>query len=61
MRHLLAKNPEVGVKAEDEDLAGLHRVLLARSDYWLYYRVDHAARQIEVVTVWHASRLGTKV
>jgi len=60
-RRLLAKNPEAGIEAEDQDLAGLRRLLMKRSEYWLYYQVDHSAQKIAIVTVWHASRLTPNV
>jgi len=53
-RDLLARNPEAGPAAEDHP--GIRRLLLARVSYHLYYRVNRAARQIEIVAFWHTRR-----
>jgi plasmid stabilization system protein ParE len=51
---LLSRNPEAGPAAED--YPGVRRLLLLRVSYHLYYRVNHAARQIEIVALWHTRR-----
>lgn len=55
-RKLLAKFPEAG--EVDEGQGGeVRRLLLQGSTYLLFYRVNHRARQIEILAVWHAQRL----
>lgn len=53
-RDLLAKNPEAGHAAEDHP--GIRRLLLDRVSYHLYYRVDHAAQQVDILSLWHTRR-----
>ena len=59
VRRLLAESPEMGAEPTDLELAGVRRVLLGRVDHWLYYAVDHASKEIEVLMVWHTSRVAS--
>lgn len=54
-RELLSRNPEAGPAAEDHP--GIRRLLLIRVSYHLYYRVNHAARQVEILAFWHTRRM----
>ena len=42
--------------AEDVDLADVRRVLLIDTQHYVYYRINQAARRIEVLAVWSTSR-----
>jgi plasmid stabilization system protein ParE len=53
-RELLARNPEVGRIDEDED-SKARRLLLPTTRYVLFYRVDHAAQEVRIVAIWHAT------
>jgi plasmid stabilization system protein ParE len=58
-RDLLARNPEVG--RLDADQGGeIRRLLLPTTRYILYYRVDHEAKEVQILTLWHASRETTE-
>ena len=35
---------------------GVRRLFLSRTGYHLYYRVNEAERQVEVLALWHARR-----
>ena len=35
---------------------GLRRLVLHKTRYYVYYRVFDAAREVEVVAVWHTSK-----
>ena len=55
-RKRLSRFPMAGEM--DRDSGGeIHRLLLARSHYFLYYRVDHAARRVEIIRLWEAHQL----
>lgn len=53
---LIASYPEAGAVADDVDLHGIRRVLLAMTQHYVYYRVNITARRIEVIAVWSTSR-----
>jgi plasmid stabilization system protein ParE len=53
---LIAAYPEAGAIAEDVDLSGVRRMLLAATQHYLYYRANDAANIIEVLAVWSTSR-----
>jgi plasmid stabilization system protein ParE len=52
---LISQRPDVGAKATNVKLKGVHRIHLSRIRYFLYYRVH--AESIEVFALWHSSRL----
>lgn len=54
---LIADYPEAGVIAEDVELVGVRRVVLVDTQHYVYYRVDRAAKRIEVLAVW-STRFG---
>lgn len=49
---LIAEYPEAGAVAEDVELAGVRRVVLVDTQHYVYYRVNRAAKRIEVLAVW---------
>jgi plasmid stabilization system protein ParE len=53
---LIAEFPEAGPVAEDVELPGVRRVLLALTQHYLYYRVSTEANRIEVLAVWSTHR-----
>lgn len=53
---LIAEYPEAGAVADDVDLVGLRRVLLAGTQHYVFYRVDASARRVEIIAVWSTSR-----
>jgi plasmid stabilization system protein ParE len=54
---LVASQPEIGAKAQNNRLAGVRRVVMSRVRYHLYYRILEApTRSIEILALWHASR-----
>jgi len=52
---LISLQPGVGARATNVKLKGILRIHLSRIRYFLYYRVR--ASRIEVLSVWHSSRL----
>lgn len=52
-RRLLAA-PYGGVRVAGE--GDTRRVLLPRTQYWLFYEVDEADQRVRVLRMWHASR-----
>jgi plasmid stabilization system protein ParE len=52
----LEGNPEAGAVVLSRRIVGVRRLLLPRSQYYLYYRVEHEKRVIRIEAVWHASR-----
>ena len=52
---LVSQQPEVGARATNVKLGGVLRIHLSRIRYFLYYRVR--ASRIEVLALWHSSRL----
>ena len=53
---LIAEYPEAGAGADDAKLAGVRRILLAGTQHYVYYRLDAAAKLIEVLAVWNTRR-----
>jgi plasmid stabilization system protein ParE len=52
---LISQQPEVGAKATNIKLKNVRRIHLSRIRYFLYYRV--MPDQVEVLALWHFSRL----
>jgi len=52
---LISQQPGVGARATNVKLEGVLRIHLSRIRYFLYYRVR--ASRIEVLALWHSSRL----
>lgn len=52
----MSEHPEIGAVAEDTEIAGVRRVLLAATRYYLYYLVNEADGTIDVLAVWSTSR-----
>ena len=53
---VIAAAPTLGAPARDTRLAGVRRILLRRTRYHVYYRVDEAAGRLEILALWHARR-----
>lgn len=53
---LIAEYPEAGIIADDVELAGVRRVLLVHTQHYVYYRVNGAAKRVEVLAVWSTKR-----
>ena len=53
---LIGEYPEAGTIADDVELAGVHRVLLVDTQHYVYYRINRAAKRIEVLAVWSTKR-----
>ncbi len=51
---ILQKFPKIG-PVYRPDRSGKTRQIVCRS-YRIFYRVDEAARHVEILTVWHGSR-----
>jgi plasmid stabilization system protein ParE len=52
---LISQQPGVGARATNMKLEDVFRIHLSRIRYFLYYRVR--ASRIEVLALWHSSRL----
>jgi plasmid stabilization system protein ParE len=53
---LISEYPEAGPVAEDVDLVGVRRILMAGTQHYLYYRPNYATNRIEVLAVWSTSQ-----
>ena len=51
---VLRRFPEIGTAYPSGP--GGHLRVLSRKSYRIFHEVDHRLKQVEVVTVWHASR-----
>lgn len=56
---LLAEHPEAGILSQDN--SELRRLLLRKSRYALYYRVNQDESQVEILAFWHTSREAPEV
>ena len=54
---LLAEHPGIGTRVENAHDPSTRRLYLARTRYFVYYRVK--GRYLDVIAFWHASRDGT--
>ncbi|HEY0476894.1 MAG TPA: hypothetical protein VGD37_05190 [Kofleriaceae bacterium] len=50
---LLEHNPELGIRIRGREI---RRLLLPDTEHFLYYRVRHRAKRIEIVALWGATR-----
>jgi plasmid stabilization system protein ParE len=55
---LLVAQPGIGARARNATKESVRRLLLSRTGYHLYYRVNVEAGRIEVLALWHARRGG---
>ncbi len=53
---LIAELPGVGERVIHARLRGLHRLLMTRVRYHVYYALDREGHSIEVLALWHTSR-----
>jgi plasmid stabilization system protein ParE len=53
---LVASAPTLGAVARDTRVKNVRRVLVRRTRYHVYYRVDAGGAQLEVLALWHTSR-----
>lgn len=53
---LLTTQPQIGSVAVNSRLKGIRRILLPRSQYVLYYRINLRQQRVEVIELWHTSR-----
>ncbi|HKR65074.1 MAG TPA: type II toxin-antitoxin system RelE/ParE family toxin [Thermoanaerobaculia bacterium] len=53
---LIAEYPDAGAPAEDVDLAGVRRIILAGTQHFVYYRVNPAAQLVEILAMWSTRR-----
>ena len=51
---VLAASPEAGTEVKRP--RGFRRMLLGRSQYWVYYRVDEDAHEVMIAAIWKTSR-----
>jgi plasmid stabilization system protein ParE len=53
---LVAAAPTLGAIARDTRIEGVRRVLLRRTGYHVYYRIDATGTRLEVLALWHTKR-----
>ncbi len=53
---LITDMPFAGESVVHSRIIGLRRVLLARTQYYLYYVVSEDVAMVEVLSLWHTSR-----
>jgi plasmid stabilization system protein ParE len=56
---LLSAAPEIGARARTKRFGLLHRMLLPRTRYHLYYRIATEPREVQVLLFRHAQRRPT--
>ena len=56
----IAAFPEIGVRAKMPDDPDVRAVVLRRAGYVVFYDIDHAASEIQVVRIRHGRRLPLK-
>jgi len=56
MLSVAAAAPTRGVLVRDTRLPNVRRILLHRTRYHVYYRVDAAGERLEILALWHARR-----
>lgn len=54
-RTLLVELPKAGAPA-DFVAMGVRQILLRRTQYILYYRLNEARREVLIVAIWHTAR-----
>ena len=54
--NLIEELPLASEAVPNRRLPGLHRILLDRTQYYLYYVVAEDAPVIEILALWHTSR-----
>lgn len=47
---------KLGVDVRDRRVPGLRRLELPRVRYYVYFRVNEEAREVEIAALWHTSR-----
>jgi plasmid stabilization system protein ParE len=52
----LSAQPEAGTIFARRGVRGVRRLLLPRSQYYVYYRVNRDEKQVQIVAVWRTSR-----
>jgi len=52
----LAAFPDIGMAYRSRHRRGVRRLLLPRSQYWVYYEVDDEREEVRVLAVWRALR-----
>jgi plasmid stabilization system protein ParE len=50
---LLEDNPELGIGIRGREI---RRLLLPDTEHFLYYRVRHRAKRLEIIALWGATR-----
>ena len=53
---VVAAAPTLGALARDARLPGVRRILLRRTRYHVYYRVEATSGRLEILALWHARR-----
>lgn len=53
---LLVECPDAGARFHRATQPGARKLLLRRTQYYLYYRVDDERRMIRVLALWHTAR-----
>lgn len=53
---LLVECPDAGARFHRATQPGVRKLLLRRTQHYLYYRVDDERRMIRVLTLWHTAR-----
>ncbi len=53
---LLSEVPDIGSPFRRSRIAGVRRLLLKRSKYWLYYFHDRQRLRVYILAVWSTSR-----
>jgi plasmid stabilization system protein ParE len=58
-RNLIGENPNIGQSFRGRK-PGTRRILMKRVRYYIFYRIDENG-DVEIVSVWHASRRPPKL
>lgn len=52
----LAGFPNAGGRVQSRRARGIRRLLLPRSQYWIYYEVDEDLEEVRIFAVWRTAR-----
>ena len=58
-RDLVSRNPAIG-RGDDDQGGEIRRLRLPTTRYILFYRVDDAVGEVQIIALWHASRKGVE-
>jgi plasmid stabilization system protein ParE len=53
---LIVDNPKLGEPIHHTTILSARRLLMRRTQFYLYYSIDEQSKSVEVLALWHTSR-----